>query len=130
MKKVVVVTINYKQNDYTLKCIDSLLTSDYSDFEIILIDNGPSEEDHQQLKAALPENEKIKLHCLENNIGYVGGVNYGLVESEKLNADYVLIMNNDTYVDENSIRELAETCSDYEDMAIVTGKVFEYDNTN
>jgi GT2 family glycosyltransferase len=128
IKKVVVITINYRQNDYTLKCIDSLLTSNYSDFEIILIDNGPSGEDHQQLKTALPKDERIHLHYLEKNIGYVGGVNYGLAEAERLNAGYVLIMNNDTYVDKNSIRELAKTCSDYDDMAIVTGKVFEYDN--
>jgi GT2 family glycosyltransferase len=128
MQKVVVITINYKQNDYTLKCIDSLLTSNYPFFEIILIDNGATNENHIHLKSLSPEDSRIHLHYLEKNKGYVGGVNYGLKEAEKLEADYILIMNNDTYVDENSISELVKTCQVYHDKAIVTGKVFEYDN--
>jgi GT2 family glycosyltransferase len=128
MKKVVVITINYKQNLYTLKCIESLLTSNYPDFEILLIDNGANIENHQQLKSSLPEDTRIHLRYLEKNRGYVGGVNYGLVEAEKLVAEYILIMNNDTYVDENSISELVRTSQAYKDKAIVTGKVFDYDN--
>jgi hypothetical protein len=128
IQKVVVITINYKQNDYTLKCIDSLLTSNYPRFEIILIDNGATNENHQQLKSLLPEDNRIYLYHIEINKGYVGGVNFGLKEAEKLKADYILIMNNDTYVDENSLSELVKTCQAYHDRAIVTGKVFEYDN--
>ena len=45
-KKVVVITLNYNQNDYTIKCINSLLNSNYNNFNILLIDNGSTEENY------------------------------------------------------------------------------------
>ena len=44
MGKVLIITLNYNQSEYTLKCIDSILMSDYDNFSILLIDNGSSEE--------------------------------------------------------------------------------------
>ena len=43
-KKVAVITLNYNQIEYTVDCVKSLLKSDYPNFEIILVDNGSSEE--------------------------------------------------------------------------------------
>jgi GT2 family glycosyltransferase len=128
MAAVVVITINYKQNKYTINCINSLLTSRYTDFNIILLDNGPSSEDHSELKKSLPDDKRVNLHLSEKNIGYVRGINYGLMEAYKFDPEYIMILNNDTYVDENSMGELVKTCQMYQNKAIVTGKVYNYDN--
>jgi GT2 family glycosyltransferase len=128
MEKVVVITINYRQNDYTIKCINSLLTSIYSNFDIILIDNGPITEAHSELKNLLPDDKRIHLHLSEENMGYVKGINLGLKEADKYEPGYIMILNNDTYIDENTIFELVKTCQLYKDNAIVTGKVYEYEN--
>ena len=38
-KKIAVIIINWKKNDFTINCIDSVLKSSYKNFKIILIDN-------------------------------------------------------------------------------------------
>jgi GT2 family glycosyltransferase len=128
LENIVVITINYKQNEYTIKCINSLLTSTYTNFNIILIDNGPTTEDHSKLNNSLPDDKRIHLHLSKENIGYVKGINCGFKKAYDFDPEYIMILNNDAYVDENSISELIKTCQAYQNKAIVTGKVYDYDN--
>ena len=127
MPKVVVVILNYNQNKYTLDCVNSLLKSNYPNFEIVLVDNGSSTEHFKALKANFPVDNRLKLYRLTANIGYVGGINFGMLEADKLNADYQLIMNNDTLIDIEAIKELVITSEKYKGKAIVSGKVYNYD---
>ena len=127
---VLVITLNYNQVDYTISCIQSILTSDYENFNICLIDNGSSEENYNELKQNIPNDSRIALHRIEKNRGYVGGVNYGLEEGAKLNPDYIIIMNNDTIIDFKSISELVKTSKKWSDKVIVTGKIYYYDSPN
>jgi GT2 family glycosyltransferase len=129
-EKVVVITLNYNQNDYTIKCINSLRDSSYKYFIILLIDNGSYEEHYLQLQRDLNEDSRIILKRIAQNCGYVGGINYGLEEGIKLDPYYFIIMNNDTIIDENAITELVNTCKEYDNKAIVTGKVYNYDEPN
>jgi len=128
--KVVIITINYNQNQYTLDCINSVLKSDYPNFQIMLLDNGSTDENIKKLERLLPVDNRIILKKIKNNRGYVGGINFGLEESSKLNPGYYLIMNNDTIIDKSAINELVTTSNRYEQKAIVSGKVYHYDRPN
>lgn len=125
--KVGVITLNYNQNDYTIKCIESLLKSVNVDFKILLVDNGSSLQNYAELRQYLPNDDKLGILRLETNIGYVGGINSGLKVGLEERWDYFLIMNNDTLIDENAISELVISARHTNDTAIVTGKVFYYD---
>jgi len=124
---VVIVLLNYNQNDYTLKCIDSLLELNYDNFRIMLIDNGSTQVNANELEEKLPKNEKLFYRRVEENIGYSQGTNYGLKEGKKMNPGYFLIMNNDTIIDKNAVNELVKTSKEYKDKVLVTGKVYHYD---
>ena len=125
--RVAIVTLNYNQNNYTVDCIKSLLNSDYQNFGIFLIDNGSTEENFEILLNNLPNDSRIIISRLENNQGYVGGINHGLEKANETNCDYFLIMNNDTLIDENAVKELVFTSEKYRGKAIVSGKVYNYD---
>ncbi len=127
---VVIVLLNYNQNDYTIKCIESLLHSEYDNYKILLIDNGSTEDNFQELKKNLPDAEELEVKRIEDNIGYGGGTNYGLAEGKKHHPDFFLIMNNDTIIDKLAIKEMVKTCNDYEKKALVIGKVYHYDDPN
>lgn len=124
--KVIIITINYNQNQYTLDCVNSLLESDYPNFQILLIDNGSEKDNVVELENKLPADERLLLHKISANRGYVGGINYGLQEGKKLKPIYFLIMNNDTLIHQKAITNLVKTCKDYKNKAIVTGKVLYY----
>lgn len=125
---VLIITLNYNQNDFTLKCVESVLKSNYKDYKILLIDNGSTEENYINLKNNIPNDDKLVLKRIEKNRGYVGGINYGFSEGVSYKPDYFLIMNNDTILDENAVDELVKASKKHEDNVIVTGKVYHYDN--
>ncbi len=127
-RRVCIITINYNQNDYTLKCIESVLKSDFPGFLLFLIDNGSSEANFSRLKKSLPTDKRIILERLEKNRGYVGGVNFGLKTSGKLKPDYYIIMNNDTIIDSLAISELVRVADKFDQKAIISGKVYHLDN--
>lgn len=127
---VLIITLNYNQNEFTTNCVHSILSSNHEDFKILLIDNGSTQENYQNLKESIPHNDKLMIKRIEKNIGYVGGINYGLNEGSKMKPNYFLIMNNDTILDEDAISELVDMSVKFQNKAIVTGKVYHFDKPN
>ncbi len=128
--KVIIITLNYNQSDYTAKCIKSLLDSEYDNYTILLIDNGSEPEQFKRIGSIFNGEQKIIIHRIEKNCGYVGGINFGLKKALIHDADYYLIMNNDTIIDKFAIRELVKTSTEWYNKVIVTGKVYFYDKPN
>ncbi|HOF81833.1 MAG: glycosyltransferase family 2 protein [Bacteroidales bacterium] len=124
---VVCILINYNHSKDTLDCVESLLNSSYDNFKIYLVDNGSETDDYRILENSLSNNDNINLLRIGKNIGYVGGVNYGLLKASEAIPRYFVIMNNDTIVDKDAINELVITAQKYGDNVIVTGKVYNMD---
>ena len=79
MDNVIIILLNYNKSKYTLECLNSLLLSDYTNFEIIIVDNGSELEDFDILKNSIGEN--VILLRINKNIGYVRGINFGLLHA-------------------------------------------------
>jgi len=124
---VVAVLLNYNQNDYTLRCIESLLKSSYANFKVLLVDNGSDEVTAKNLEINLPKDGRLEFRRLVDNIGYGQGTNYGLSEADKFDPEYMLILNNDTIIDPDAITELVSTSKFHGDKVRVTGKVYHYE---
>lgn len=122
-----IITINYNLSHETIPCIESLLNSDYTNYEIVLIDNGSSKSDYQILFDRFWKEKKIKIVRTDKNLGYVGGVNLGLAEASKRNPDHYMVMNNDTVIEKSAIKYLIEAAERHGNKAIITGKVYYYD---
>lgn len=127
LDKIVIIILNYNQNEYTVNCAHSLLESEYNNFQLLLVDNGSTLENQNELFNSLPKDERLIVKMIKENRGYVGGINFGLEEGIKLNPNYFLIMNNDTIIDKLAINELLKTAIEFDQNAIVTGKVYHYD---
>lgn len=126
---VCVLILNWNGNSITIDCVNSVLKSDYLNFNVVIIDNGSSADNVKGLKEYFGENVTI----LENrvNLGYAGGFNVGLKYGfEEKKADYCLVMNNDTIIDPTAISELIKAARTDSDAGFVTGKVYYYDRPN
>ncbi len=124
---VVVITINYNQDQYTIDCVKSVLKSKYRNFHVILIDNGSEQSIVDNIQRELPQCPELTIAALPDNLGYVGGINYGFDAAAKFNPDFCLIMNNDTLIAPDSITELVRVAEERQRNAIVSGKVYNYD---
>lgn len=123
--KVVVLILSFNGKELLKDSITSYLNNDYSNFEVVVIDNGSSDGTYEMIQNHYPN---VKCLRIIKNRGYSGGFNFGLEYAfDTINADYVLITNNDVKADNRVITSLVETAEKHAKIGFVTGKVYYYD---
>jgi GT2 family glycosyltransferase len=99
---VSIVVLNYNGKHHLKTCLDSLLRTKYPNFEVILVDNGSTDESVKFVKENYPNVNIVKLR---KNVYSVGGYMAGVLAAK---GKYVAILNNDIEVDENWLTPLVE----------------------
>jgi GT2 family glycosyltransferase len=122
---VYIILVNYKSVEHTIECIKSLRQITYSNYKIIVVDNDSKDHSVERLK----EYEKgFVLIESKSNTGFAGGNNLGIDYATQNNADYVLLLNNDTTVEPNFLDELIKRTDPK--IGINIGKIlFYYDRS-
>jgi hypothetical protein len=95
---VAVVIVNWERPEDTIQCIRSVLASNYPNFEIILVDNGSSDDSINRINRTF---DKITLITLPNNLGFTGGYNAGIKKALEIGALFIFVLNNDATIDED-----------------------------
>ena len=124
MQKVSLVILNYKGKENTLACLDSLKDNFLPEsikLDIIVVDNASKDNLFVALKTKYPNVVFIEN---KNNLGFAEGNNVGIKYATEHGTDFVLILNNDTIVDKNLIRELLEVAETNEKIGIVVPKIY------
>ncbi len=100
---VYVILLTWNHLPDTLECLDSLARQTYPSVRIVLVDNGSADATVSTVRAKFPE-----IHLIENgqNLGYAEGNNVGLRYALGQNADYILVLNNDTTLAPDCIAKL------------------------
>ncbi len=124
---VVAVVLNWNAADETIECVNSLLNSSYKNLQIVIVDNFSTDESLNIIKKTFPN---IKLICNNFNNGYAGGNNLGIKWALSINADYILILNNDVAVDTSMVDILVNKLDQNSNIGVITGKVFYKDKPN
>jgi hypothetical protein len=101
-KSVNIFVLNWNGRDLTLDCLVSLEKVTYSNANVIVIDNGSTDDSVVSIKEQYPETDIIEF---PTNLGFAGGNNAGF-ESTANKADYTIFLNNDTIVDSNFVEPL------------------------
>jgi GT2 family glycosyltransferase len=114
--KVIAVILNWNRPDETRECVRSLRGSDYSNLSVLIVDNGSEPVLYEQMRAELPDVEYLRS---EKNLGFAKGSNLGLRYALAHNADYILVMNNDTLVDPYMVSQLVTAAESNPDVGLV-----------
>jgi len=122
--KVVVVVLNWNGKRLTAECLESLKEIDYSNYEILLVDNGSTDGSQEYFRAQCPE-----IALLENEIdlGFAEGNNVGIRHAMNERADYVLLLSNDTVVHERFLSELVSVAERDLRTGFVGPKIYYHD---
>lgn len=124
MQKVLISILHYKNQEATLKCLDSLEKSDKSGLaiELLLIDNDSPE------KLSVDESRfpslKIRTMYLEENLGFAGGHNLAFDYLLNNDFDFLLLLNNDTVVKRDTIVELVKASARHSKVGITVPKIY------
>lgn len=97
-KLVSVIIINYNNTKDTIECIDSLIDTNSSIFNIVVVDNN-SKCGLNDLIDYCGKFNFIKLIKNKFNDGFASGNNIGIKYAKKfIHPDYIILLNNDTIV--------------------------------
>ena len=113
-----IIIVNYNSKTVLKNCLSSLLaqTSERS-WETIVIDNA-SMEKINQLEIEFP---KIKFIYNSKNVGFAAANNIGI---KRANGKYILLLNPDTIVNENSFLPMINYLEQNDDVGVVGCKIF------
>ncbi len=121
--KTSLVILHYKNNQDTLDCLDSVFKSNFSGLEVsvILVMNGLSPD----LKLKVQElYSKVNFIINAQNCGFAAGNNLGLKKALALNSSHIILLNNDTVVDKNTILELVRFSMSDKTIGLVSPKIY------
>ena len=115
---VSIIIVNYNTYKLTCNCIDSILqhTEDIT-YEIILVDNNSVEEEPIRYEKLFPQ---IKVIRLKENIGFAKGNNKGIEASK---GSYILLLNSDTELIENSVKIAYDYLMEQSDVGVVSARL-------
>ncbi len=119
-----VVTVILNTNRRADTCIQSLLDGDYSNHEIVLLDNASSDGSVEAIRAAFAQ---VQIIQLSENCGYAGNNNVGIAAALQRGADWVFVLNEDTLLASDSLSRLIATGEADARIGVVGPMVYHYD---
>lgn len=125
MTKVSIVIVNWngwKDTVECLKSIESLSLPRNIELDVIIVDNGSTNDSVSQIKKHLKKN--VELLEANMNLGFAGGNNKGIERALQNKSDYVMILNNDTILDQKIVTELVTCMEKYPDAGALSPKMY------
>ncbi len=166
MDKVYIVIVNYNTFSDTIECLESLLKSDYENFQIFIVDNSPGATSIDHLSNWITNNNYAGLNTrfkhlvfplqgkpivhrvmseadfavsdevYDEKIMIIRAKNRGFAAANNIVLNYILkngedssliwVLNNDTVVEKDTLRNLAEFFQRNEDRKYVAGARLRY----
>lgn len=118
-----IIIVNYNSKDVLLKCLSSLSNiKKETTLEVIIIDNNSSES-IKELESSFPE---YLFNYNEKNVGFAAANNIGIKQAK---GKYILLLNPDTIVNENSFQPMIDYLEHHDDVGIVGCKIFNSDGS-
>lgn len=150
-----IVILNWNGWKDTIECLKSLYKVTDSEFFIILVDNGSTNESITQICQFLDETPEIRyyhiseasvergelpthtlvnkatiLYSLNENYGFAKGNNIGLALAKQYKPKYLMMLNNDTEVEPDFLSKLVNFIKDYPQYTALCPKIsLFYDKT-
>lgn len=117
---VTIVILNWNGRSFLEQFLPSVLATDYEDFEILVVDNGSTDDSLEYLSSNFPQ---VKQLPLDKNHGFTTGNNLALPE---VKTPYFVLLNNDVEVDAGWLRPLVEVMDQDEKVAAVQPKLLAF----
>jgi hypothetical protein len=117
---VIIVILNWNGADLLIDCLDSVREIDYPNYEILVVDNGSTDNSVVVIQKNYPD---VKILQLPENRGYARGNNAGFTHAKDW-GDFIVVLNNDTTVDKQLLNELIKPFKDNSSIIQTAPKIY------
>lgn len=116
LHKIYVIVITYKGHQWYERCFTSLRNSEYP-VQTIVIDNASNDGTVEYIREHFPE-----IHLIESkeNLGFGRANNIGMRYALDHGCDYVFLLNQDAWVEPNTLTELVRIAEKYPEYGILS----------
>lgn len=105
----------YNCQKYLDRCIKSVQKQTYSDWELVLVDDGSSDNSLEIIKGYSKQDERIKYYHKEKSEGAGPARNKGIEESS---GEYVMFIDADDYMADNMLEKLFSAITEGYDVVV------------
>lgn len=120
-----IIILNYFGEKVISQNLDSILKLNYPKnlYEIIVVDNNSKDKSKLIIKKYSNKYKNIKVIFSQKNLGFAGGNNLGIKEAK---GEYVILLNNDCFVDKNWLINLVKCAEKDKNIFSVNSKILFY----
>lgn len=120
---VAIIVVTWNQRDLTYDCLSSLAELDYpaEKLRLVVVDNASVDDTVTLISTSFPG---VAVISNQENLGFVGGNNVGMNYILQEQVEYVVLLNNDTIVDRQMLRELISIAEGDINIGIVGPKIY------
>ena len=117
---VSIVILNFNGAKYLAQFLPSVLATQYENFEVVVADNGSTDDSIILIKEKFPS---VKIISSATNEGFAGGYNWAL---KNIDADYFVLLNSDVEVDPNWITPMVNLLESDASIGACQPKILSY----
>lgn len=121
-KKISVIIPNFNGRDFLEVCLASLSRQSFTDFELVVVDNGSTDDSLALVNSRFPE---ANIYKFKENKGFSCAVNQGL---KMASGEYLFLLNNDTELQVDCLKNINDFLDSRSDVSIVATKMIFFDN--
>jgi GT2 family glycosyltransferase len=122
---VSIIVPNLNGGELAVKCIESLLKTDYANFRIVFVDNCSTDDSLNEIGARFGSDARLIILPLDRNYSFTCAVSAGFHADESV---YVVLMNNDMIAEPGWLKELVKTYLADPTIGAVQAKLLRLDN--
>lgn len=126
LPRISIIVLNWNGKQDTLECLDSLAALTYPNFNVVVVDNGSTDDSLARLRS-YDAPHPLTLLETGRNLGYAGGNNVGTRHALEQGADFVLVLNNDTIVAPDLLGQLLEAAQRTPDAGVFSARIMYFD---
>ncbi len=117
MPSVTVIIANWNGQAYLPACLEALSTQTYTDFEVLLVDNGSTDGSVDTLPVDWPGIRLVRLEC---NQGFAAANNHG---AKLASGEWLAFLNNDAYPEPGWLAALVAATQEYPTSSVFASHI-------
>ena len=125
---VIILNYNGRKNlgELLKNCLMSVFDTNYPNFEVLFVDNASTDGSVEFVKKRFGHNPRLRIIQNERNLGFTEGNNVGIRNAK---GRYIALLNSDTRVDPNWLKELVMAIQP-SDVGAVQSKLLQMDSAD
>lgn len=125
-KSISIVILTFNGIEDTTEVMEDVakLSTKGLDAETILVDNGSTDGTAKKFEGFKLSNMDYKFIETGANLGFAGGNNYGIRDAVKRKRDYILLLNNDVYLEKDMLPKLVKEAEKDKKIGLLAPKMY------